>query len=286
MVKAYDKQSWIYDSVNCGKANIETKHNKILISNSIYEIPEDSAIQFSVGIRGHGRLCSGTLISFKHILTSAHCITNISIKNVDLIINDTCIQDHLNICTPSLGRIIKKIHKVYIPQDYNLTHKRIGDIAVLEINNIDKNLHHVCLPIKSFHHHLNYTNFHNNSDISKILFGFGLKSIYNTTGKIKKGKVLRILRLPNISGKRSGKTLDSENYTNELWYFNASKNYSIYHGDSGGGNIANIFQEKWFIYGVTKGVISGDSHRNFPKQGFCINVIRYVNFIENVILNN
>jgi trypsin len=76
--------------------------------------------------------CVGTVLDLNHVLTAAHCVTNINgqLQNAFWF---TVIAGDININPQSVRREVRNVTRMYVHHNYNWN-TRNNDLAVLRVN--------------------------------------------------------------------------------------------------------------------------------------------------------
>ncbi|XP_020278718.1 trypsin 3A1-like [Pseudomyrmex gracilis] len=125
----------VCDDCVCGVA----RHSRIVGGNvtSVHEYP------WLVSMYKRGTFyCAGSVITRKHVLTAAHCLSGFDIKSITLVLVDA---DH-----PKIGKsaIVRGIHSVTIHENYQ-AYSYDNDIAIIQMDQpviIGDAIRTACLP--------------------------------------------------------------------------------------------------------------------------------------------
>uniref|UniRef100_A0AC35U5X8 Peptidase S1 domain-containing protein n=1 Tax=Rhabditophanes sp. KR3021 TaxID=114890 RepID=A0AC35U5X8_9BILA len=136
-----------YDYENCGKSR-QTKQKYYILKGNTIKI-EDAP--WTVAIAEKQGLCTGTLISKKHVLTAFHCFKSQNIKTIrktmKFVMNGTCLP--LNAedkdCKINEHYIFRKAARVMFSENYN-EEKSDNDYAIVELDEEVPFNEHACLP--------------------------------------------------------------------------------------------------------------------------------------------
>ncbi|XP_015593322.1 serine protease snake isoform X2 [Cephus cinctus] len=221
-------------------------------------------------------LCGGTLISLQHVLTAAHCVSNIQ-SRVPVLVrlgNDdlgTVIPDPLEI----------PISKIIIHPEYNLS-TYYHDIAILKL---EKKVYRsflvqpICIQMKS----LTEMNLSKNDTLT--VTGWGATSVYGDgSTKLLKAEELRFV----------GNDECSKAYTDHRWIPSGLDNHMICaidknitrgadtcQGDSGGPLLIKSENNLTLV-----GVTSFGQSCGGPSPGVYISVHSYLDWIEKTVWSN
>lgn len=154
------------------------------------------------------------MITDRHVLTAAHCITNNSVTNEKVVLGVHERSDHAKLPGLEIEKITVGVYKPML--------RNYGDIAIIKLKKpvkFENGLNPICLP---------------NFDETDNMFAYGL-GYQNEKGKLVQAKVMHEVELDRISQEECAKYYKdfkwNLNYT--ICSYTHRKNTSTCSGDSG-----------------------------------------------------
>ncbi|XP_022116267.2 CLIP domain-containing serine protease 14D [Pieris rapae] len=256
----------------CGKQAIEDRIVGGEIA-SLYDFPWIVQLNFS----DIGYACAGTLVTNRHVITAAHCVTSeqklISVRlgEWDSKISADCSD---NTCSdpPEDRKVLQTIVHPY----FNLRGDPTHDIAILVLDeqvNFTDFIKPVCLPTTEYVAGQDYTN-----DNSYMTAGWGI-----TEYKIKSTKKRKLsINAVSYDICRAALNLGRDSRDPFIICAGGVKNKDTCQGDSGGPLIGQVVEEhevNWYLFGITSMGSKYCGRQGTP--GVYTRVSKYMPWIEN-----
>ncbi|CAF2792753.1 unnamed protein product [Rotaria sp. Silwood2] len=164
--------------------------SNIIPSENIY--PFSWTMIVSIRIYDHGHICSGTILSDLFILTAAHCFNQIDDHgNIEIFAG----MDSLS----SIALSKRKIHKIYIHENYSYDENYFHDIAIIQVDrpfelNNQPIFSRACLPNRYI-----ITNEYLSKDSKLIVVGWKSSIINNDMSNILQQISVKLIHNQNVS---------------------------------------------------------------------------------------
>ncbi|CAF4692843.1 unnamed protein product [Rotaria sp. Silwood1] len=164
--------------------------SNIIPSENIY--PFSWTMIVSIRIHGYEHICSGTILSDLLILTAAHCFDRIdNYRNIEIFAG----MDSLS----SMAGTKRKIHKIYIHENYSYNKNYFHDIAIIQVDqpfelNSQPIFSRACLPNRHI-----ITNEYLSKDSKLIVVGWKSSILNNDMSNILQQIPVKLVDNQNVS---------------------------------------------------------------------------------------